>query len=422
MTAGKKDSPALRNSVDTSLRERAKAVVPGGMWGHQNAAKLPENYPQFFRRAEGCRLWDVDGNEYLDFMCSWGPMILGYRHPEVEMAARRQLDLGDIMNGPGEVMVELAEALVDTIAHAQWVQFQKNGTDATTFCVTVARAGTKKRKVLVARGSYHGAAPWCTPSLAGVTAEDRAHLVHFDYNDIDSLDAAAQNAGDDLAAIIVSPVRQELRRTQEFATPEFARRIRAICDGTGAALILDEVRCGFRLDLAGSWEVFGVRPDLSAYSKAIANGMALAAVAGVDRFRDAATQVYSTGSFWCAAGAMAAALETLRVLKRDDGIARMAAAGQQLRDGIQAIADRHGIGLRQSGPVQMPLMLFEDDEDFSMGEAFCSAAIRNGLYFHPWHNMFLSSAHGEKDIGEALERAERAFAELDAARLALRAG
>lgn len=100
----------------------------------------------------------------------------------------------------------------------------------------------------------------------------------------------------------------------------------------------------------------------------------------------------------------------------------MAAAGQQLRDGIQAIADRHGIGLRQSGPVQMPLMLFEDDEDFSMGEAFCSAAIRNGLYFHPWHNMFLSSAHGEKDIGEALERAERAFAELDAARLALRAG
>ena len=179
-----------------------------------------------------------------------------------------------------------------------------------------------------------------------MTAEDRAHLVHFDYNDIDSLDAAVRSAGDDLAAIIVSPVRQELRRTQEFATPEFARRIRALCDGTGAALVLDEVRCGFRLDLAGSWEVFGVRPDLSAYSKAIANGMALAAVAGVDRFRDAATQVYSTGSFWCAAGAMAAALATLRVLKRDDGIARMAAAGQQLRDGIQAIADRHGIEVR----------------------------------------------------------------------------
>jgi glutamate-1-semialdehyde 2,1-aminomutase len=269
--------------------------------------------------------------------------------------------------------------------------------------------------VLVARGSYHGAAPWCTPSLAGVTAEDRAHLIHFEYNDVESLNAAAESAGEDLAAVIVTPVRQNLRRNQELATPDFARRVRSICDGSGAALILDDVRCGFRIDLAGSWEPLGVRPDLSAYSKAIANGMPLAAAAGGDRFREAATQVYSTGSFWCAAGAMAASLATLRIMKRDGVIAHMEAAGRKFRNGMQQVAERHGIGLQQTGPVQMPMMLFEDDRDFSLGEAFCSAAIRNGLHLHPWHNMFLSGAHGRDEIDEALERAERAFAELAAA-------
>ena len=184
----------LHNDRDAALRERARRVVPGGMWGHMNAANLPDGYPQFFARAQGCRLWDVDGNEYLDFMCSWGPVVLGHHHPEVEEAARRQEALGDCMNGPGEAMVELAEKMVDLVAHADWVQFQKNGTDATTTCVTIARAATGKRKVLVARGAYHGAVPWCTPSLTGVTAEDRAHIMHFDYNDPASLQAAADEA------------------------------------------------------------------------------------------------------------------------------------------------------------------------------------------------------------------------------------
>ena len=115
------------------------------------------------------------------------------------------------MNGPGEAMVELAEKMVDTVAHADWVQFQKNGTDATTACVTIARAATKRRKVMVARGAYHGAVPWCSPSLVGVTSEDRAHIIQFDYNDVASLQAAAEEAGDDLAGIIVSAVPPRFR-------------------------------------------------------------------------------------------------------------------------------------------------------------------------------------------------------------------
>ena len=205
-------APVEQEPFDAALRRRAKRVIPGGLWGHMNAARLPEGYPQYFARARGCRLWDVDDNEYIDFMCSYGPMILGYGDEDVERAAARQRAEADIANGPAPCLVELAELMVDTVPHADWVIFAKNGTDATTTCVTLARAGTGRRKVLVARGSYHGAVPWCTPSLAGVTEEDRAHLLHFDYNDVASLEAAADKAGGDLAAILVAAFRHDVRR------------------------------------------------------------------------------------------------------------------------------------------------------------------------------------------------------------------
>lgn len=400
----------LANSADAMLRARAHQVIPDGLWGHLNAANLPDGYPQFFVSAEGCRLRDADGREFIDFMCGWGPMVLGYRNPVVEEAARRQAALGDAMNGPAPVLVELAETLVGMIPHADWCLFQKNGTDATTACVTVARAATGRRKVLVARGSYHGAAPWCTPSLAGVTAEDRAHLLHFDYNDAASLQAAAEQAKGDLAAVIVTAFRHDMARDLELPDPAFARAAREICDAIGAALILDDVRAGFRLHLGGSWEGIGVRPDLAAYSKAIANGHALAAVTGADRFREGATRIYTTGSFWCGAVSMAAALATLQELRRIDGPARMRAMGEHLRAGLDALAARHGVGIRQSGPAQMPLVLFDDDADSRKGNAFCAAALRAGAYFHPRHNMFLSCAHTEADIDRALEAANEGLA------------
>ena len=397
-------------TADAMLRARASRVVPGGMWGHLNAARLPEGYPQFFASADGCRVRDVDGREYIDFMCSWGPVLLGHRHPEVEAAARAQADLGDCLNGPGEVMVDLAEDFVAMLPHADWAMFQKNGADATTSCVTIARAGTAKRKVLVARGSYHGALPWCSPSLAGVTAEDRAHLLHFEYNDVASLRAAAAEAGNDLAAILVTAFRHDMGRDLELPSPEFAAAVRQACDAAGAALIIDEVRAGLRLDVRGSWEQLAVRPDLSAWSKAIANGHALAAVTGNDRFRDAATKVFVTGSFWCGAVAMAAARATLKIARETDVPGHINAMGLRLREGLAKLAGRHGIAIRQSGPPQMPLMLFDADPEVKKGRAFCSAALRHGAFFHPQHNMFLSAAHQPVDIDAALEAASHGFA------------
>ena len=402
-------SQGILNSADSALRERARRVIPGGLWGHLDAAKLPDGYPQFFARAEGCHLYDVDGRRFVDLMCSWGPIVLGHHHPAVEAAAQAQAALGDCMNGPAPVLVELAELVVELVPHADWCLFGKNGTDATTACVTIARAGTGRRKVLIARGAYHGAIPWCSPSVAGVTTEDRAHLLHYNYNDIASLEAAVEQAGDDLAAIVVSAFRHDMGQAQELPTPAFAQRMRALCDAAGAALVLDDVRAGFRLHLGGSWEPMRVRPDLAAWSKAIANGHPLSAVTGAERFRTAATAVFTTGSFWCGSVPMAAAVATLTELRRIDGPAYMQAMGQRLRDGLAERARHRGVRIDQSGPVQMPTLLFGGDVDWQKGFAFCAEALRHGAYMHPKHNMFLSCAHTEADVDRVLDAADAGF-------------
>jgi glutamate-1-semialdehyde 2,1-aminomutase len=379
------------------------------MWGHMNVARLPSGYPQYFRSASGCRLIDADGRGYVDLMCGYGPIVLGYGDEDVEAAASAQRLRGDVMTGPSEIQVELAELFVETVAHADWALFAKNGTDATTSCVTIARARAGKRKILVARGSYHGAVPWCSPSLEGVTAEDRAHVVYFEYNDIESLERAANEADGDVAAILVTAYRHDVRKDQELTDPAFARAARRICDTADAALILDDVRAGFRIDLRGSWEPLGVRPDLSAWSKAVANGHPLAVVTGADRYREAAARVYVTGSFWCGAVAMAAAVATIRKLRDTDAIAKMTAMGQRLREGLQDQSRRYGFALRQTGPVQMPQILFEGDPDFAKGNRFVVEALKRGAYLHPWHNMFLSAAHEKADIDQVLEATEGAF-------------
>jgi len=397
---------------DRELRDRAAKVIPGGMYGHQNAASLPESFPQYFTRAEGCRLWDSDGNEYIDYVCGFGPNLLGYRHPEVERAAAEQAARGDCMTGPAICLVELAERFVDLVEHAAWVLFCKNGTDATTWCVTIARAHTGKRKVLRARGAYHGSSPWCTPRPDGVLPEDREHQILYQYNDVASLDAAAESAGEDLAAILVSPLRHDAFRDLELPDPTFARRARELCDQTSAVLILDEVRTGLRLARGCSWEVLGVRPDLSAWGKAIANGYPLSAVAGSEPLRDAGRRVYGTGSFWFAAVPMAASLATLEIAKRDGVVEYIRRLGEKLREGLAAQAKSHGIGLRQTGPAQMPMMLFDDDPERARGNFWTSEAVKRGVYLHPWHNMFLCAAHTEADIARTLEVTGEAFAAL----------
>jgi glutamate-1-semialdehyde 2,1-aminomutase len=384
------------------------------MYGHLSTSRFTDDYPQFFARGEGARVWDVDGREFIDLMCTFGPILLGHAHPEVDAVHAETAARGDVLNGPGPEMVELAELLVDQVPHADWAMFAKNGTDATGLAVTAARAATERSKILMARNSYHGIEAWALPPEApGTTAEEHLNTVFFDYNDLDSVEAAAIAAGEGtVAAIVCTPHRHDVYTDQVAVDPEFARGVREICDRLGAALILDDVRCGLRIDLRGSWEAVGVRPDLSAWSKSLANGYALAVLLGAEPYREAAGQIVATGSFWLAGAPMAAALATIRILEETDGIAAMRDSGLRLQEGLEAQAAAHGFAVSVSGPPSMPLLLFGDDPDFAKGLAWSGHCASHGVYLHPVHNWFLSTAHDAATIDAALERTDLAFADL----------
>jgi glutamate-1-semialdehyde 2,1-aminomutase len=384
------------------------------MYGHMtaNAKTLPPSYPQFYDGGLGAHTWDVDGHRYVDFLCSFGPVLLGHRHERVEAAAAAQALVGDTLSGPSERMIEFAELLTETVAHAEWAMFAKNGTDATSAAVRVARAATGKRKLLKASVAYHGANDWFTPGPAGVTLEDRLNIVEFEYNDVASMQAAVSEHSGDIAAIIVTPFRHDAFVEQELATAEFARAVREAATHEGAALVLDEVRTAFRLDVHGAWEQFGVRPDLTAFSKALANGHPVSALVGVDALRDAAAEIYVTGSFWFSAVPMAAGIATVREAVEIDAPAVIGRAGTRFKDGLEAAGRTAGFDVALTGPVQMPMLNFAEDPEKKVAFAFTDAAVRHGVLLHPWHNMFLSAAHDDAAIDEALAGVEAAFTEI----------
>ena len=330
----------------------------------------------------------------------------------VAAAAQRQAELGDTMTGPSARMVELAELLTATIPHADWALFAKNGTDATATAVRVARAATGRTKFLKATPAYHGANDWFTPIPTGVVDSERANIVYFDYNDPSSLEAAVAAHAGAIAAILVAPVQHDSIIPQEDVTAEFARRARELATQEGAALVLDEVRSGLRLDVRGAWEALGVRPDMTAYSKALANGHPISALVGVDGLRDAASHIYVTGSFWYSAVPMAAAIATVTHAVEIDAPRVIEAAGRRFKDGLEAQGAAAGLPLRLTGPVQLPHLSFSEDPELKKAFAFTDAAIRHGVLLHPWHNMFVSTAHTPDVVDDALARTERAFAEL----------
>jgi glutamate-1-semialdehyde 2,1-aminomutase len=400
-------------SEDRALRARAAKVIPGGMYGHQATGLLPDDYPQFFAKAEGAYLWDADGRRYLDFMCAYGPNLFGYANPEIDAAYWRQMGMGDAMTGPSPKMVELAEAFTEMVGHADWAMFCKNGTDATSMAMMAARAQTGRKTIVLAKGAYHGAAPWCTPRPAGTTKEDKANQRFCHYNDIESLEAAVAAAGDDLAAIFAAPFRHDAFVDQALPDPAYAKRTRELCDQHGALLVVDDVRAGLRMARDCSWSLTGVEPDLSTWGKCIANGHPISALLGSDRARKGGAAIYATGSFWFAGAAMAASLETLRLVRETVYLERITTLGERLRTGLDRRAQKAGFGFRQSGPAQMPLFLFDDDPDLRKGFCWSSAMLARGVYVHPWHNMFLCAAMTEADIDFALDAAEASFAVLE---------
>jgi len=386
-------------SQSQALYDRARKVVPRGIYGHYGHT-VREGTPAFFSRSRGSRFWDVDGNEYVDYMCGYGPMILGYGHPVVEEAVRAQLALGNTVSLAAPVMVELAETLVRMIGMADWALFAKNGGDVTQLAVMVARAATGREKIVTVKGGYHGVAPWMQPTGSrGTIAADHASVLQVEWNRADQLAVLLDAHPGEIACFISSPYHHPVLETNALPADGYWAEVRRLCDRAGVVLIVDDVRAGFRIHLGGSNEAWGFRPDLLCLGKALGNGQPISALLGIDALRASVSEVFYTGSHFFNAAPMAAAVATLRELERVDAPRRIDAMARRLNEGLVKVAAEHGHTLEVSGMPAMPYYrLVGDDEAREKHFRWTAECVRRGAYFVGYHNHFLSTAHDDEDL------------------------
>ncbi|WP_062520385.1 aminotransferase class III-fold pyridoxal phosphate-dependent enzyme [Demequina silvatica] len=394
---------------------RAQRVIPAGIPGHQGPSEgcyIPQSaYPLFSERAEGSRFWDVDGNEYLDYMCGYGPNVLGYGDPVVDAAARRQAALEDVVTIPSTTMVDLAELLVDTVASADWAFFAKNGGDTTTLAVMTARAATRRKKVVFVKGYYHGVAPWTQKlDYPGVLEEDVAHNLYVPWNDVAALEAMFREHRGEIAAFISTPYMHGNFVDNELPAEGYWQGVRRLCDEHGVVLIMDDVRAGWRLDLAGSDHHYGIEADLVCFCKAIGNGYNLAALTGREALRETVASLTYTGSYWMSAVPFAASIATITRLKELDAPALFRRRGTELTTGLVEAAAGHGLTLVASGEPALFYLRLADDDSLMLHQRWVAECVRRGVWFTSHHNHFLNASLTSYDIARTLEIADEAFA------------
>lgn len=401
------------------LFERATAVIPGGVYGHLGPAEgcyMPiANFPLFTARADGAYIWDIDGNRFVDYMCAYGPNLLGYNDPDVEAAAAAQAKIANCTSNPAPLMVDLAELLVDTIAMADWAFFAKNGGDTTAFCLMIARAATGRDKVVLTRGGYHGVQPWTQQfGNPGVTESDMANNLYMDFGDVAEFERLVAEHPGQIACFLSTPYHHPVFADNVTPPPGYWARIREICDREGIVLAIDDVRCGFRLDMQGSDHYYGFKADLVGYCKALANGHNISAVVGIDSLKDAAASVMYTGSYWMSAVPMAAAIACITKARELDAPKICLDKGRTLTSGLVGIAANHGFELIVSGEPSMWFMRTaaldgRADNDLLLHQAFIAECVRRGVFLTNHHNLFICTALSDDDITFSLEVADEAF-------------
>jgi len=394
---------------------RATKVIPGGVYGHLGPAEgcfIPvHSYPLFSTRAQGPYFWDLDGNRFIDYMCAYGPNILGYNDPDVEAAAQAQLKDGNCVTAPSAKMVELAECMVDTVAMADWAFFCKNGGDTTTFAVMIARAATGRDKLVLTRGGYHGVAPW-TQKLGhpGITEQDVANNLWVEFGDYEALERVfAENKGR-IACFLSTPYHHPVFEDSRLPPEGYWKKVRELCTREGVVLAIDDVRCGFRLDVQGSDKHYGFTADLSCFCKAIGNGWSVSALCGVDSLKEAAGSVMYTGSYWLSAVPIAAAIACVTKMRAMDVAKVCTEKGRTLTTGLIEAGKRHGFDLVVSGEPAMWFMRMADDDTGEIHQAWVAECVSRGVFFVNHHNLFMNAAVSVEDIAFTLEVADEAFA------------
>lgn len=383
--------------------ERSKKVIPGCA---QTFSKGYTQYvqgvaPIFLQRGKGCRVWDVDGNEYIDYVQGLLPNILGYAHDEVNAAASAQLAEGHSFSLPHPLEVQLAERLTRLIPCAEMVRFGKNGSDVTSGAVRAARAFTGRDRIACC--GYHGWQDWyigSTTRNAGVPKAVRDLTHPFPYNDLASLEKVLEKHPGEFAAVIMEPVN--------FVEPAhgFLEGVKHIAQRHGALLIFDEICVGFHFGLGGAQKLFGVTPDLACFGKAMGNGFPISCVLGRSDVMRTFDEIFFSFTFAGEVASMAAAMKVLDILEQTDSLARLESNGRMLQDGINAMAKEAGLGqrIRAVGRPQWSLLKFADENGADsplLKNLFQQEAVKRGVLVLVTHNV--TAAHDSAAIHQTLE-------------------
>ena len=379
---------------------QAKKIIAGGTTGTRQP--LYEEYPSFFTRAKGCRMWDADGNEFIDLLCSIGPVILGYAYDRVDNAAGTIMKDSFQSSASHPIMLELGQLLIDMIPCAEKVHFLKTGTDATVAAARLARHITGRMHI--ARHGYHGWHDmWRNGESGGTNPNSWESVLEFDGTG-EGLERLFGSTSDKFAAVILCPAD-----TKPF-TRENYQSIIDIAHKHGTLVIFDEIKTGFRVAPGGAQELLGVMPDLTTLSKGLANGYPISALVGKAEYMDRFPETPTGGTFNVEALSMAAALATLKELREKNVVDHLWKLGQHLIDGLNKICRDHDMleAKAYADPVpSMPRFTWSPDVNNDMShpahQYFFGECFRYGLFFCPWHVAFINYSHTEKDIDEALD-------------------
>lgn len=395
--------------------ERACKLIPSGIYGHQGPAEgcyVPvEAFPLYSSRAQGSYLWDLDGNRFIDYMCAYGPNVLGYNDPDVDEAAARQRAVSDCTTLPNPIMVDFADLLVETVNSADWAFFAKNGNDVTTCAVMTARAYTHRKKIVFFKGYYHGISPWTQKiDYSGIIEEDVVNNIYIDWNDYDALEEAFHKNKGQIAAIIAQPYMHGNFMDNEFPKEGFWQKVRKLCDDNGTVLIIDDVRAGFRMDIAGSDHYFGFEADLICFCKALANGYNVSALCGKEFLKNSVSSLSYTGSYWMSAVPFAAGIACIEKMKRLNCPQLLIDKGQTLKDRLIATAAKYGFDLHVSGIPSLFYLRIADDPTLMLHQEWIAECVKRGVFFTNHHNHFINASLSDEDIAETVEIADEAFA------------
>lgn len=425
-------------SRSEQLFQQAQSFIPGGVNSPVRAFKAVGGTPIFFQKAKGAYLYDVDDQRYVDYVQSWGPMILGHAHPEVLQAVVDKLQYGLSFGAPTEIETTLAEKLCGIIPGMDLVRFVNSGTEATMSAIRLARGATGRDKIIKFEGCYHGhsdsllikagsgALTMGVPSSPGVPESLAEHTVTLTYNDIDGLKQAFSEIGDQVACVIVEPVAGNMNCVPPI--PGFLEAIREACDQSGALFIADEVMTGFRVSLKGAQGHYGVTADITTLGKVIGGGMPVGAFGGKKEIMEQIAPlgpIYQAGTLSGNPVAMAAGLTNLALIQADGFYQSLTEKTQLLVDGMKAIAADKGIPFTTNNVGSMFGFFFTEESqitNYSQVMAcnierfnqFFHLMLDQGVYFAPasYEAGFMSAAHTQEDIDFTLSACEQAMSKL----------